>query len=111
MKNIVLLSLAAVSLLGAGRMLGADAPENYAKYCASCHGKDGAGKTKAGRMVKAKDLTDPQYQKSFTDAEAVKSITDGMKDKDGKTHMKPFGDKLTADEAAAVVAYVRTLSK
>ena len=111
MKKVVLLSLATVAFVGASRILGADAPENYAKYCASCHGKDGAGTTKVGRMVKAKDLTDPQYQKSFTDAQAVKSITDGMKDKNGKTQMKPFGEKLTTDEATAVVGYVRTLSK
>lgn len=111
MKNVILLGAACAALLGASQAIGAEANQNYAKYCALCHGNDGAGKTKVGRMVKAKDLTDPQYQKSFTDDQAVKSITDGMKGEDGRTKMKPFGDKLTPDEAKALIAYVRTLAK
>ena len=89
----------------------ADTPANWTRLCASCHGKDGAGHTKAGRMVKAKDLTDSAYQKSFTDDAAVKSLTDGLKDADGNTKMKPFSDKLSPDEAKALIAYVRTLAK
>jgi len=111
MKNILSLGFACAALLSASAVLGADAGANWGTYCAACHGSDGAGKTKAGRMVKVTDLTDAQYQKSFTDDEAVKAITDGMTDKDGNTKMNPLKGKITPDEAKALIAYVRTLAK
>ena len=111
MKKSILLAIASSALVAAPVMFGAEAADNYAKYCASCHGKDGAGHTKAGRLLKVRDLTDAQVQKTFTDADAIKDLTDGMKDKDGNVQMKPMGDKLSADEIKAVVAYVRTLAK
>ena len=89
----------------------ADASEAWAKNCASCHGKDGVGHTKAGRLLGVKDLTDAAYQKTFTDADAFKDVKEGLKDKDGKDKMKPFADKLNDDEIKGLVAYVRTLSK
>jgi mono/diheme cytochrome c family protein len=110
MKKLALLSLALPALL-AVQTLRADPAENYGKFCASCHGKDGAGKTKAGRLVKVKDLTDAQYQKTFTDDDAFKALKEGFQDKDGNTKMKPFADKLPDDDIKAVVAYVRTLAK
>lgn len=88
---------------------GADALPNYEKTCASCHGKDGKGATKAGRKAGVKDLTDKAYQTTFTDAEAFTAIKDGMKDESGKEQMKPFGDKLTDEEIKELVAYIRTL--
>ena len=111
MKYKLPLALAASLLVAASSAFAAEATENYAKYCASCHGKDGAGHTKAGRLVKVKDLTDGAYQKSFTDADAVKALADGQTDKDGHVQMKPLKDKLTGDEITALVAYVRTLAK
>jgi mono/diheme cytochrome c family protein len=42
------------------------------------------------------------------DDAAAKTIKEGMKDKDGKTLMKPF-DTLSDDEIKALVAYVRSL--
>jgi hypothetical protein len=62
-------------------------------------------------MAGVKDLTDSSYQKSFTDEKAVAGIRDGIKDDKGKEKMKPFSDKLTADEINALVAHVRTLAK
>ena len=38
----------------------------FAANCASCHGKDGKGATKAGRMAGVKDFTDAAYQKGKT---------------------------------------------
>ena len=46
-------------------------------------------------------------QACFTDAEAAKAIKEGIKE-NGKTMMKAFGDKLSADEIKALVAYVRS---
>jgi cytochrome c553 len=88
----------------------AEIPANWTKHCASCHGKDGKGQTKAGKKVGARDQTDPRYQEAFTDEMMIRAIKDGVKDKD-KEKMKPFADKLTDDEVKALVAFIRTLKK
>jgi len=111
MKNSITLGIASFALLAAPAVLCADTGDNYAKYCASCHGSDGAGHTKAGRLLKVKDLTDAQYQKTFTDETAFKDLKEGSQDKDGKVQMKPMKDKLSDDEIKALVAYVRTMAK
>ncbi len=63
-----------------------------------------------GKMLSAKDLTDPKVQAEFTDAKATQSIKEGVK-QGGKTTMKAFGGKLTDQEIKALVTYVRTLKK
>jgi cytochrome c6 len=88
----------------------ADAKTNWTNNCAQCHGPDGRADTKMGKMLNAKDLTDPKVQAAFTDAKATQSIKEGVK-QNGKTTMKAFGGKLTDDEVKALVAYVRTLKK
>ena len=109
MKTIVVL---VVRLLIAApvALLAADAKTNWANNCAQCHGPDGKAGTKMGKMLNAKDLTDPKVQAEFTDAKATQSIKEGVK-QNGKTTMKAFGGKLTDDEIKALVAYVRTLKK
>ena len=92
-------------------LLAADVQENWTKHCASCHGKEGKGETKAGKKADVKDLTDAKYQASFTDEQMFQQIKDGMKDKSGKERMKPFRDKLSEDEIKAIGAFVRTLKK
>ena len=88
----------------------ADPKTNWANDCAQCHGPDGRANTKMGKQVGAKDLTDAKVQASFSDAQATKSIKEGVK-QGGKTTMKAFGGKLTDDEIKALVAYVRSLRK
>jgi mono/diheme cytochrome c family protein len=86
-----------------------DVNQIWEKNCASCHGKDGKGETVMGRKRDVKNLTDPKDQASFTDAEAVKAIKEGMNDKDtGKERMKAFGDKLSDDDIKALVAKARS---
>src|SRR5476651_177448 len=75
--------------------------------CASCHGKDGKGKTMMGRKLDIKDLTDAKVQASFDDALAAKTIKEGVTDK-GTEKMKAFGDKLSDDDIKALVAQVRS---
>ena len=112
MKKITLIaSLTAALLVGAAAARAADAAELWAKNCASCHGKDGAGHTKAGKMVGAKDLTDAAYQNGFSDEKAFAELKDGMKGSDGKTKMRPFAEKLSDADLKALVAYVRSLQK
>jgi len=89
----------------------ADAVENWKANCAACHGADGKGGTKAGRMAGVKDMTDAAYQKTFSDEQAMAQIKNGFKDASGKQKMKAFGDKLGDDDIKALVAYIRGLSK
>lgn len=92
-----------------GSVLGADAAENWNKHCASCHAKDGSGNTKMGKKLSVKDYREAKAQEAFTDDAALKAIKEGTKDSAGKETMKPFAEKLSDDEAKALVAYVRSL--
>ena len=78
----------------------------WSKNCQKCHGKDGRGKTKTGKMTKVKDFTDCEYQDSLKEEEMHKNVKESMK-VDGKTKMKPFAEKLTDEEIAALIAFVR----
>ncbi len=89
----------------------ADVGANFQEHCQSCHGKDGKGQTKAGRKARVKDLTDKEYQAKFSDADAVKAMKEGMKDKNGRESMKPYADKLNEAEMKELVAFVRTFAK
>lgn len=106
MKTLPIISLA---LILATPCAFADAAEIYGKSCASCHGKDGAGKTTMGKKNGAKDYTTAEGQK-WTDEEGVKAILDGVKDGD-KVKMKAFTGKVTEEEAKALVQYIRSFKK
>jgi len=105
--------LAVAVIIGtfAGVASAADVNENWTKQCASCHGKDGKGDTKAGKKADVKNLTDANYQAGFTDDQMFKQIKDGMKDKNGKEKMKAFGGTLSDDEIKGLVTFVRGLKK
>ena len=109
MKKIA--SIAACLAIGTASLGAADVKENWEKNCASCHGKDGKGETKAGRKADVKNLADATYQASFTDEQMFKQIKEGLKDKNGKEKMKAFADKLSDEEIKALVAFVRGLKK
>ena len=103
--------LAAISLpFLAAIGLSAEVGENWTKHCASCHGKDGKGQTKAGRMAGVKDQTDTQYQAGLKDEKMFTSIKEGLKEGE-KEKMKPFKDKLSDEEIKALVAHVRSFKK
>jgi mono/diheme cytochrome c family protein len=109
MKTIVTLAVSLLIVTGMS-VRAADAKANWVSNCAQCHGPDGSASTKMGKLLNAKDLTSAQVQASFTDAQAAEAIKNGVKD-GGKMKMKAFGDKLSADDIKALVAYVRTLKK
>ena len=88
----------------------ADVAALWNQHCASCHGKDGKGQTKAGRKAGVKDQTDAAYQAGLTDEKMFAAIKDGLKE-NGKEKMKPFADKLKDDEIQALVAHVRSFKK
>jgi mono/diheme cytochrome c family protein len=94
---------AALFLIAAPLALAADEPASdgktlYEKKCAACHGANGVAKSMAKG---AANLNDPAWQGKVTDADIETPITKG------KGKMKAI--KMTAQEAHAIVAYVRTL--
>ena len=74
----------------------------YAGKCKMCHGPEGEGNPGMAKMLKVemKHLGSKEVQ-AMKDADLKKDIADG----NGK--MKPV--KLTDEEAANVIAYIRTL--
>ena len=76
------------------------------KNCASCHGKDGKGQTKAGKTKKVQDLTDPAVRAKFDRERMIKATKEGIKDEAGKERMKPYADKLSEADIAALTDYI-----
>lgn len=113
MKRSRTLSFAAAALLAtvaASPALAVDVDTLWSKNCQTCHGKDAKGDTKAGKQKEVKDLTDPAVRAKFDRGRMIKSVTEGIKDeKTGKDRMKPFGEKLSAEEIAALVDWVIAL--
>ena len=97
----------ALSLTIGARVAAAQAPDGqavYRQHCKTCHGLTG---TPTARMVglypKLKTLADSALMAGL----AVDSIVNLVKK--GRGDMKPLGDKLTADQMAAVAQYAKTL--
>jgi cytochrome c553 len=109
MKKILTL-VAAVALVALTTNVSADAKESWAKHCAKCHGKEGAGDTTMGKKLKIKDYTKAEEQKKFTDEEALKITKEGKKE-GSKTLMKGFASTLSDDEIKELVKLVRSFKK
>ena len=109
MKKLTLLAIpAALALAFTTTASAADGKTVYADSCTKCHGDDGKGQTTMGKKVGARDYTDAAVQASFTDADGIKALKEGLK-KDDKTLMKPM--ELSDDDNKAVIAYMRTFKK
>ena len=108
MKNLSL----AVMLVCSSALVGhaADAKATWTELCLKCHGAEGKGDTKMGKILDIKDYTEAKVQAGFSDEAAFKAIKEGVKDKAGAARMKPI-DGLTDDEIKGMVAYVRGLKK
>jgi cytochrome c553 len=83
-----------------------DVPALWKKNCASCHGEDGKGQTKAGKQKKVEDLTNPEVRAKFDREKMIKAIKEGKKDDAGKDRMKPYADKLSEAEIASLADYI-----
>jgi mono/diheme cytochrome c family protein len=107
MKKLILIT-ATFGFAAAITASAADGKTNWDSLCAKCHGADGKGQTKMGQKLGVKDFTDAKVQAELKDDAAAKTIKEGMKDKDGKTLMKPF-DTLSDEEIKGLVTFVRGL--
>jgi cytochrome c553 len=109
MKKLALLAIpAALALAFTTTAFAADGKAVYSDNCTKCHGDDGKGATKMGTKLGAKDYTDAAVQSAVTDADAFKSVKEGLK-KDDKTLMK--ASDLSDDDIKASIAYLRTFKK
>jgi len=79
--------------------------EVYTANCARCHGADGAGRTRMAEIVEPPDMSDPAWQRKRSTSRMVASVSNGL------GQMPAFKKKLTRQEIAAAVAYVRTLRR
>lgn len=77
----------------------------YAKYCASCHGRDGKSKTFKAKFNHARNLTDSDWQGAVSDERIFNSISNGR----GK--MPVFNKKMSEAEIETLVAYVRAFKR
>src|SRR5262249_55809546 len=111
MKKLLVVGLPV--LLAAGVAAAENTARTFNAKCASCHGEDGKGQTKQGEKMKIGDMTTAAWQKNVTDPDAKKAILEGLtRTKDGvQQEMKPLKDKVTLEQADALVAYVRGLQK
>lgn len=73
----------------------------YDQKCAMCHGKDGVAKKMAEGSA---NFNDPKWQEATSVDVIIKVTTEGKGDK-----MKPYKDKLSADEIKQIADYIKTL--
>jgi len=109
MKKLLVLSIAVLAV-AAWSVRADDAKTIYEKDCAKCHGADGKGQTKMGQKLGCKDYTDAKVQAELKDDAATKAIKEGLKDKDGKSLMKP-AEGLSDDDVKGLVGYIRAFKK
>lgn len=101
---VVTLVLAAVVPVGPVRAEGGRRSAAWEAYCTVCHGADGRAATDEGRKRKARNLADPAWQATVSDARLESSI------RRGRDQMPAFGRKLGDEQIKALVAEIRTLS-
>lgn len=77
----------------------------YSRYCASCHGRDGAAKTRKAKTNHARNLRDAEWQDRVSDERIFNSVVNG------KGKMPGYGKKLSETEINELVTYVRRLRK
>jgi len=78
----------------------------FKERCARCHGADGRGQTVVGAMLDVPDFTDKAWWKDDVEDEGlIESV------RNGKGAMPKFGKKLTGQQIALLVAYLRRFDK
>ena len=106
-RHRVVWALAALGLIflsGASARAQETGESLFKSKCAMCHGPDGAGKTTMGQALKIPDLHSPDVQK-LSDAELTQIVTKG------KNKMPAYEAKLSKEQIAQMVGFVRELAK
>jgi mono/diheme cytochrome c family protein len=87
--------------------------EVFQHYCAGCHGDTGAGDgfNSFNLDPHPRDLGDPKFQKSKTNADLADAIRRGGAGVGLSSLMPPWGKTLDARQVDAVVLYVRSLRR
>jgi len=107
MKRILLAGLFLVAS-GAGSRAFAQAPDGkvlFEENCRKCHGVRGIPPITMKKKFEKIATFDAAFIEKRTDDSVVKILTKGKGE-----DMKPFKDKMTKDEMAAVAKYVRELA-
>ena len=107
MKYAALISIVVAACLTLGararaRSLG-DGASLFKAKCAVCHGPNGDASTEIGRNMKLRDLRSPEVQKR-TDAQLMTIVCCGT------GRMLGYETRLTSDQIAQLVGYLRTLA-
>jgi len=89
------------AMVNSATIVPGDAKPTFDAKCATCHGKDGRGKTFKGKLSHARDLTDAAWQNEVTDERLFNSISNG------RNKMPAFKKKLSEAQIDELVAYVR----
>jgi mono/diheme cytochrome c family protein len=85
----------------------------FAHYCATCHGDTGAGDGFNAYNLDPhpRDLSDPAFQKTKSDAQLADTVRRGGAGVGLSSLMPPWGRTLTERQVTEVVQYVRSLKK
>jgi mono/diheme cytochrome c family protein len=106
-NRMLLLSLIAMGLLavcaGSSRAQ-SDGETLFKTKCVACHGPDGKGEVPMGKKLGAHDLNSAEVQKQ-SDAQLTEVVTKG------KNKMPAYEDKLSKEQIAQLVAYIREIGK
>jgi mono/diheme cytochrome c family protein len=93
-----------VALLFSTYIFAESGADVYKMRCSPCHGANGAGQTMIGKNLKLRSLASPEVQ-SQSDAQLAAIISQGK----NRNKMPAFDRKLSKDQIAAVVKYIRSL--
>ena len=85
----------------------------FRHYCQTCHGETGAGDgfNAFNLDPRPRDLSDPAFQKTKSDADLSDAVRRGGSGVGLSPLMPPWGRTLSAREIDQVVLYVRSLKK
>jgi mono/diheme cytochrome c family protein len=101
------LAIIVTLVVGSAATLGAaDGASLYDKRCASCHAKDGSGKTPAGSKMHIPDLRSKEVRDK-SDSELYNTVAKGTKHKNYPHAFLYTG--MTKGQIQDVVGYIRTL--
>ena len=93
----------------------ASVEENFQWYCVQCHGKDGGGdgvnSTVKELPVGPMNLSEPKEMKKFSNAQVIRTLTEGGPANQLESLMPPWGNTLSTDEIKKLMRFVRSLCK